>query len=169
MSRAAAKEAGTELETTVVDGQDGLEAVSDAEAEWYDARTTTPLPASQQLPLAGLLAVPAETPVEIKAAQVRTEGGRVRGRWYFKRRAHEQLLAASGVYYLVVYDSPAEDEGDGEREVVAELVVSAAIVDEALGAWIDVSGRRSEEQVAKLSWSVLIDPAEIPGEGGDQA
>lgn len=162
MSRAAAKEAGTELETTVVDGQDGLEAVPDAEAEWYDARTTVPLPASQQLPLAGLLAVPAETPVEIKAAQVRTEGGRIRGRWYFKRRAHEQLLAAGGVYYLVVYEP-------GEREPVAEVVVAAAIVDEAISSWIDVSGRRSEQQVAKLSWSVLIDPAQVPGEGGEQA
>lgn len=167
MSRAAAKEAGTELETTVVDGQDGLEAVPDAEAEWYDARTTVPLPASQQLPLAGLLAVPAETPVEIKAAQVRTEGGRIRGRWYFKRRAHEQLLEAGGVYYLVVYDPAAGD--DGEREPVAELVVSAEVVDQAISSWIDVSGRRSEQQVAKLSWSVLIDPAEVPGEGGEQA
>ena len=45
---------------------------------------------------------------------------------------------------------------------VARAIVLATIVDELLaGRWEDVDRSRSEEEVAKLAWSHVIDPEGI--------
>ena len=78
------------------------------------------------------------------------------GRIRVKRGAHEQLLEASGMYLLVVYlPRPGLPQ-------VARAIVPATLVDELLsGRWYGVGGSRSEQEVAKLAWSHVIDPAGV--------
>lgn len=164
MSRAQAKDAGDSLEATVISGRPELESVPDSEAEWHDARTTTLVEATPELPMAGILLVEAGTPVEIKAAQVRIKNGgseTIRGRWYIKRAAHDRLLAAGGVYYLVVYEPES-------RAPLAAIVVPARSL-EALVTWTPVGSARSEQLVAKLSWGALLAPDAVEAAGGVQA
>ncbi|ELY55889.1 hypothetical protein C493_10438 [Natronolimnohabitans innermongolicus JCM 12255] len=45
---------------------------------------------------------------------------------------------------------------------VARAIVPATLVDELLsGRWYEVGGSRSEQEVAKLTWSHVIDPAGV--------
>ncbi|ELY52787.1 hypothetical protein [Natronolimnohabitans innermongolicus] len=152
------KASGDALEAEIVQTVDALEIVSDRVATWHDARTTAVLEASRSLPFYGIVLVEPETPVEIKGCQIETSNGdrSTRGRFYVKRAAHEQLLEAGGMYLLVVYlPRPRLPQ-------VARAIVPATLVDELLaGRWYEVGGSRSEQEVAKLSWSHVIDPAGV--------
>ena len=157
----SSKASGDFLEAEIVQVIDTLEYVGDRTATWHDARTTAVLEASRSLPFYGIVLVEPETPVEIKGCQIETSNGSrsTRGRFYVKRGAHEQLLEASGMYLLVVYlPRPGLPQ-------VARAIVPATLVDELLsGRWYDVGGSRSEQEVAKLAWSHVIDPAGVdPG------
>ncbi|SIS14537.1 hypothetical protein [Natronorubrum thiooxidans] len=151
----SSKASGDALEAEIVQTVDALEYVGDRTATWHDAKTTAVLEASQSLPFYGIVLVEPETPIEIKGCQIETSNGdrSTRGRFYVKRRAHDQLLEAAGMYLLVVYlPRPGLPQ-------VARAIVPATIVDELLvGRWYDVGGSRSEQEVAKLAWSHVIDP-----------
>ncbi|WP_436343756.1 hypothetical protein [Natronorubrum sp. FCH18a] len=152
------KASGDALEAEIVQVIDALEYVGDRTATWHDARTTAVLEASRSLPFYGIVLVEPETPVEIKGCQIETSNGSrsTRGRFYVKRNAHDQLLEAGGMYLLVVYlPRPGLPQ-------VARAIVPATIVDELLsGRWYDVGGSRSEQEVAKLAWSHVINPAGV--------
>jgi len=138
-----------------------FENVSDSDATWHDARTTSALfpDDPDELLFNGICAVEAGTPVEIKATLVvrsAGEGNDRKGQWYIKRQAHDQLLEAGGVYLLVVY---VQRRG---REHLARIVVPAATMDDVLQeSWYDVDGDRSEQSVAQLTWSRLIDEKHV--------
>lgn len=157
-----AKRIGDEIEQITIDSHD-LERVDDASAEWHDARATALLDSSSDLLFASTPLVATGTPIEIKGAIHQASNGgnsTTPGRIYVKKRAHEQLLDAGGMYLVVVY------EDVGHVEPIVEAVVPASIVDEFLrGRWYDVGGGRSEDTVAKLGWPHLIDPTRV---GGDQ-
>ncbi|ELY90872.1 hypothetical protein [Natrialba taiwanensis] len=161
-SRASAlessKASGDALEAALIQSIDALEFVGDRTATWHDARTTTLLEPDQSLPFYGIVVVERGTPIEIKGCQIETSNGdrSTRGRFYVKRTAHEQLLEAAGMYLLVVYiPRPGLPQ-------VARAIVPATIVDELLaGRWYEVGGSRSEQEVAKLAWSHVIDPAGV--------
>ncbi|WP_440769911.1 hypothetical protein [Natronorubrum sp. DTA28] len=154
----SSKASGDFLEAEIVQVIDGLEYVGDRTATWHDARTTAVLEASRSLPFYGIVLVEPDTPIEIKGCQIETSNGSrsTRGRFYVKRSAHEQLLEAGGMYLLVVYlPRPGLPQ-------VARAIVPATLVDELLsGRWYDVGGSRSEQEVAKLAWSHVIDPAGV--------
>ncbi|QLG51093.1 hypothetical protein [Natrinema halophilum] len=161
-SRASAlessKASGDALEAEIVQVVDELEYVGDRTTTWHDARTTAVLEASRSLPFYGIVLVEPDVPIEIKGCQIETRnGGRsTRGRFYVRRAAHEQLLEAAGMYLFVVYlPRPGLPQ-------VARAIVPATLVDELLtGRWYDVDGSRSEQEVAKLAWSHVIDPASV--------
>ncbi|ELY97900.1 hypothetical protein C481_18230 [Natrialba asiatica DSM 12278] len=154
----SSKASGDALEAELVQTIDALEFVGDRTATWHDARTTSLLEPDESLPFYGIVLVESETPVEIKGCQIETSNGdrSTRGRFYVKRAAHEQLLEAAGMYLLVVYiPRPGLPQ-------VARAIVPATLVDELLaGRWYEVGGSRSESEVAKLTWSHVIEPAGV--------
>lgn len=160
------KEMGDRLETALVDRIDPFERVSDDDVTWHDARTTAPMTASERLPMRGLVVVvPAGTPVEIKGARLRISDGAStrRGRFYVKKRAHDRLQAAAGVYLLAVYctDTATSDP------VRARLVVLASALEVFEPSWSAVDDTtRTEQEVAKLPWSAVFDPTAIEPEEG---
>ncbi|AXR77687.1 hypothetical protein [Natrarchaeobaculum sulfurireducens] len=159
----SSKASGDALEADVVQAVDALEYVGDRTATWHDAKTTTLLEPSEWLPFYSIVVVEPDTPVEIKGCQIRTSNGSrsTRGRFYVKRAAHERLLEAAGMYLFVVYvPRPGLPQ-------LARALVPASIVDELLrGKWYDVGGSRSESEVAKLTWSHVIDPKIVDSVGG---
>ncbi|PGF15820.1 hypothetical protein CP556_06625 [Natrinema sp. CBA1119] len=154
----SSKASGDALEAEIVQVVDALEYVSDHTATWHDAQTTAVLEASRSLPFYGIVLVEPGVPVEIKGCQIETSNGSnsTRGRFYVKRAAHEQLLEAAGMYLFVVYiPRPGLPQ-------VARAIVPATLVDELLAdRWYEVGGSRSEQEVAKLAWSHVIDPAGV--------
>ncbi|SDC05652.1 hypothetical protein [Natrinema hispanicum] len=154
----SSKASGDALEAEIVQVIDALEYVSDRTATWHDARTTAVLEASRSLPFYGIVLVEPDVPVEIKGCQIETSNGdrSTRGRFYVKRAAHDRLLEVGGVYLFVVYlPRPGLPQ-------VARAIVPATLVDELLaGRWYEVSGSRSEQEVAQLAWSHVIDPAGV--------
>ncbi|AXR78479.1 hypothetical protein [Natrarchaeobaculum sulfurireducens] len=161
----SSKASGDALEADLIQQIDALEYVGDRTATWHDARTTTLLEPSEWLPFYSIVVVEPDTPVEIKGCQVETSNGSrsTRGRFYVKRAAHERLLEAAGMYLFVVYvPRPGLPQ-------VARALVPASIVDELLRAkWYDVAGSRSESEVAKLTWSDVIDPGTVDLAGGER-
>ncbi|RQG94068.1 hypothetical protein [Natrarchaeobius chitinivorans] len=157
------KASGDALEAELIQTIDALEYVGDRTATWHDARTTTLLEPALSLPFYGIVVVEADVPVEIKGCQIETSNGAgsTHGRFYVKREAHQQLLEAAGMYLFVVYvPRPGLPQ-------VARAVVPATIVDELLSdRWYDVGGSRSENEVAKLAWSHVIDPGTVDPVGG---
>ncbi|MXV63873.1 hypothetical protein GS429_17760 [Natronorubrum sp. JWXQ-INN-674] len=154
----SSKASGDFLEGEIVQTIDALEYVGDRTATWHDATTTAVLEPDRSLPFYGIVLLESETPVEIKGCQIETSNGdrSARGRFYVKRSAHDQLLEAGGMYLLVVYlPRPGLPQ-------VARAIVPATLVDELLAdRWYDVGGSRSEQEVAKLAWSHVIDPAGV--------
>lgn len=158
------KHLGDGVEGDVIQRFSTLEHVRDSEATWHDCVTTAPMFAGDpsELLWGGICAVEPQTPVEIKATLVvRSSGKRQRnGAWVIKRAPHEQLLEAGGVYLLVVYQ---QRRG---REHLARMIVPAATVDDHIeDKWYDVSGDRSEQEMAQLVWTHLIDEQRLHGEG----
>ncbi|APW99953.1 hypothetical protein CHINAEXTREME_20235 [Halobiforma lacisalsi AJ5] len=149
------KASGDFLEGEIVQRIDALEYVDDRTADWHDAKTTAVLEPDRTLPFYGVVLLEPEIPVEIKGCQYQTSNGEypTHGRYYVKRRAHDRLLEAGGMYLFVVYVPRPE------LPQLARAVVPATIVDELLaGRWYNVGGSRSENEVAKLSWSNVIEP-----------
>ncbi|WP_247002301.1 hypothetical protein [Halosolutus gelatinilyticus] len=152
------KASGDAIEAAVVQDVTELEYIGDRTASWHDARTSALLEPRRSLPFYGIVLVETGVPIEIKGCQIETSNGSrsTRGRFYVKRAAHEQLVDAAGMYLFVVYlPRPGLPQ-------VARAIVPASIVDELLaGRWYDVDGSRSEQEVAKLAWSHVIDPANV--------
>ena len=146
------KRAGTSVEAAVIEREPALAPVDDREAEWHDAETTAVLEPRVERPLGGVCLVEPEMPVEIKGCVPEQSNGAdsTPGRWYIKQDAHDQLAAAHGFYYMVVY-APLP-----ETPIVSGMVLPAATVGEFLSErWYDTG--RSEGVVAKLSWPTLFD------------
>lgn len=121
------KASGDAIEADVVQSIEPLRYVGDRTATWHDAETTGLLEPSTTLPFYGIGVVEPETPVEIKACQIETSNGSrsTRGRFYVKRRAHEQLLDAAGMYLFAIYiPRPSLPN-------VARAIVPATLVDES--------------------------------------
>lgn len=146
------KRTGSSVEAVVIEREPALSPVDDTVAEWYDAETVEVLEPRQDRPLGGVCLVESETPVEIKGCIPEQSNGEdsTAGRWYIKRESHEQLVDASGFYYLAVY-APLP-----ETPIVSAMILPAATVGDFLaGRWYD-NGRR-EGEVAKLSWPTVLD------------
>jgi len=161
----APKAVGTSVESDQIQFEP-LEAVHDSEATWCDARTVALWTPSSDRPFLGTCVVESGTSIEIKAASVSRSNGtrQSAGHWYIKRAAHERLLADAGVYLLTVY-APRPS-----TPILASVVIPASLLDEHLtDRWYDVDGSRSEERVAQLTWSALIDSEDVDGSGGDAA
>lgn len=153
---ATPKEQGEAVAEVVVSVIDPLEHVPDDVAEWHDARLQDVLVTGSIATLLEHVAVPADTPIEIKAAQKRISNGAGvrRGRWYIKRDAHERLLESAGHYALVVYEPGGE--------ILELVVVPADVVDEFLaGRWTAASAAWGDADVCKVTWSRLIDAERI--------
>jgi hypothetical protein len=146
-----ARELGETIEDAVCDDVGPLDPVSDAEAEWHDARAGEQI-TTDDVELLGRLAVDAGTPVEIKGAQVEiSDGTRMRaGRWYLKRDSHRRLLEADGVYALTIHSG-----GVPSRIALAP----AAVLDERIGSW--TSTDRSHAPVAKIAWTRVLDRGDL--------
>jgi hypothetical protein len=161
-ARARSKRLGETVEELVVDRVAGLEAVPDAEAVWYDARTTRVVAPEEGLPMGTCLLEPG-VHVEIKAARRRLSEGR-RGRVYVRQQQHERLLATGAAYCVAVYEGP-----DDDPTLLAMRIVPASVVDELCpDEWttVDVAGREGEAY-AQLAWSNVVDPADVDGEVAD--
>lgn len=165
---AHAKRIGTDVEELVLDAVEALAPADDSQAH-HDAETIAALTPSADdgLQFGSIAVVEPDTEVEIKAAKLRTDASDTpRGRWFFKGcedGQHHELVSKGAMYLLTVYD---EDE-DGERALLAMLLVPATVVDEVLrGRWYE-SGRR-EGLVSKLTWSALIDPSDLDANGGER-
>jgi len=160
MSLGSSKQRGSSVESAVIDTEPALEFVGDSEASWHDARTVRCFGPRPDRPFLGIPVVEAGTAVEIKGAcVVRSNGDRDRaGQWYVKRAAHERLLDAGGMYVLAVY-APRP-----ETPILRAVVIPASLLDEHLaGRWYDVDADRSENEVAQLTWSTIIDRERVPG------
>ena len=158
------KHLGDGVEGDVIQRFEAIEHVRDSEATWHDARTTAAMFAGDpdELLWGGICAVETGTPVEIKATLVvRSSGTRqCHGAWVIKRRPHDKLVEAGGVYLLVVYQ-----QRDG-REHLARMIVPAATVDDVVqDKWYEVSADRSENEMAQLVWTELIDESRLNGGG----
>jgi len=155
----SSKKRGDSVESAVIDADPALEFVGDSVATWHDARTVECLDPSYQRPFLGVPLVESGTAVEIKGAcVVRSNGNYDRsGAWYIKREAHQRLLDADGVYLLAVY-APRP-----ETPILRSVIIPASLLDEHLDdRWYDVDADRSEDEVAQLTWTVLIDRERVP-------
>lgn len=158
----SSKDAGDRIEHEVVLRIPELRAVSDRTADWHDATADAPITVGH-VDMRGIVLVDEGVPVEIKGAQRRISNGAntCRGRYYIKRRAHDQLAEAGGVYAFVVYD-PRSRLGDDP--ILATVFVPARTVNEFVTAWSPVAGDRSEQAVAKVPWSRVFDPETLEPE-----
>lgn len=157
----SSKKRGDSVESAVINADPGLEFVGDSVATWHDARTVACLDPSYERPFYGIPLIEPDTEVEIKGACVVRSAGVSRqrsGQWYIKRKAHDQLVDAGGVYLLAVY-APRP-----ETPILRSVIIPASLLDEHLdGRWYDVDADRSETEVAQLTWTVLIDRERVPG------
>lgn len=157
-ARISPKRGGENAAAAVIQSVPQLEHVPDTEAEWYDARVQEYLVASEDIPMVGRCLLDPETAVEIKSAMVVATANQSRGRFYLRRRQHEQLVQAGAVYLFVVCESTPT------RDPIAMRVVAARDVDELVASWIGVDGDRAEQAYAQLAWSRVFDPGAIEEE-----
>lgn len=165
MSKAVSKVVGESVQDLVIEDVDEFqeaevdESWGKADADyWHDATPEVALFASDQVPMAGTCVIEPEQPVEIKAACVTISmGTRSRcGRFYIRRRQHERLVEAGGVYLFVLYEEDGEDQ-----ELLGMLAIPAVIVeDELRDTWYSVDGREDYYQLS-------ADRLPIDGAGGD--
>jgi hypothetical protein len=103
------------------------------------------------------------TPVEAKVAARRVDasGSTRRGRYWFRRSSHRRLVDEWGVYAFVV----ARDASAEHVAPLAVEVVPAADVDDILAgrSWWRVRGY----EATQVPWGALLDPSDVPGEGGE--
>lgn len=159
------KAIGEEVEREVVRNVDALEAFDGDDDHWFDATTTEEL-ARGDVADVPIRFVGIEEPlesgvsVEIKAARDRISDGTSsrRGRFYYRRGQHSKIRSERAVYLQTVYSVDVDVLGEVEDVAVIDLdileilVIDADVVDDALGAWVDVDRR---EPSAQLSWSNL--------------
>lgn len=150
--------AGSNAEAAVLQRVPELEYVPGDEPGLPDARVSTVLSPSDDLPFVGICVLEKDTDVEIKStAAVVTETQR-RGRFQLRKRQHEALLESAGSYLFAVC------EPRPERPIIAMKVVPATIVDDVVSSWIRVEDdSRSEVAYAQLAWTRVFDVAEVDG------
>lgn len=149
------KDLGQAIEVELADRLP-LELVDDGEARWYDATAEHTISIAL-VDLSDTICVSRGTPVEIKAAKVRTSNGADgsrRGRIYLKRNSHLRLLESGGVYCVAVHD---------REELLATAWIRPETIDELADSWYDVD--RPHGQVCKIAWSRLIPPEIVTGGG----
>jgi len=158
-AKVSPKHLGDGVEGDVIQRFADIEHVRDTEASWHDAVTTAAMFAGDpdELLWGGICAVEPDTLVEIKATLVvRSSGNEQRnGAWVIKRRPHDKLVEAGGVYL--------QRRG---REHLARMIVPAATVEDVISdKWYDVNADRSENEMAQLVWTELIDESRLNGGG----
>lgn len=151
------KAAGKRVEADAVQVVDEIEPVDDSNAH-ADARATTAISPSADLPFVGLCVVERGAVIEIKSAMVRATASNSRGRFYIRQEQHEWLLEQRGVYLFAVCKPTPQ------RETIAMKIVPAAEVEDIRNGWKQPDDRAPYDQ---LAWSRVFDPAEI--NGGDPA
>jgi len=149
---AANKALGQSAEISVREVVPQLGFVPDDVAEHYDAVATDVIVPEADLPMVGICLVERGTRLEIKSVALRYADG-ARGRFYVRRRQHEMLLEAGGVYlFAVCSDSDS-------RDVLGLKAVPATIVDDVINSWLD--GGSGRQDYAQLSWSNVFDASEV--------
>jgi len=151
------KQSGETVEANVLDLVAELRYVSDRTAEWYDAEVVSLFePPHETVTFRSINLLAVGTPVEIKGAQEWYSGQR--GRFYIRKRQHQQLLDAGGSYLFAVYD-PRQN-----HRVLRMAVMPASVVDEHLPDGWTTRERSGEEGYRQIAWSRVF-----PVERGDQA
>jgi len=146
------KRAGERVEGAVIDRVTGLGNVPDAVAQHYDAVAVDFVTPAHDLPFVGVCLLERGTRVEIKSTIARLASG-ARGRFYFRPRQHDALLAVDGVYALAVC------EPKPTRRILALKIVPAVVLDDALPNWFAGGDGRSD--YAQLAWSNIFAPTEV--------
>lgn len=156
MSEAAtpsSKYSGEEIEGIVCDRVPEISYVPDRQARWHDARVDDVLEPSADVIGVGINLLEVGTAVEIKGCQLEYANNRS-GRWYIRKRQHEQLVDEAGAYLFAVYTV----QGTTHR-VVAMAIVAATTVDDLISdGWTTRDDRSGEEGYRQLAWSRVIDP-----------
>ena len=158
--RISAKHGGENAEAAVIQTVSELEYLDDLEDIHADARATTVIVPSPELPTVALPVVEIGALVEIKSAMVVYGESQSRGRYYLRQQQHEHLLE-KGAIYLFAVCAPTPS-----RPVIAMKLVPATIVDDLVSSWIDAGDRAD---YAQLAWSRIFDPSEIQRKGGASA
>lgn len=161
MSVTQRREWGVLVERAVADVLD-VDHVDDETAEWHDLRATRDV---DVLDVPGSIGVLLEAdPGEVKAAAetICRESTPRPGRFHVTRENHEQLLANSGFYALVVYEADDVVVEDGRDAVDAAAralaVLPAETVDVQLESWRD-SGHGYE--YTQLAWTSLVETTRV--------
>lgn len=99
---------------------------------------------------------PGGLPVDVKAARYRVSQGSSsrRGRWWFQRENHRDLVDHGGMYALLVYDD-RDDAGDVAAVVVYAALVPAKFVSAIMGAWTETGPNHTggADVTAQASWT----------------
>lgn len=148
----SSKHGGSRAASAVLELVPELAHVSDSEARHYDARPTTLLCPSEQLPFVGICLLEADAPVEIKSAMVVYGQAQTKGRFYLRRGQHERLLDDAGVYLFAVC------EPTPQRDVIAMKLVPATVVEDLVTSWIEPDGRAD---YAQIRWSRVFTGQEV--------
>jgi hypothetical protein len=138
--RSSSKVAGERAEGAVIQAVDGLEPVSDQEAEHFDAVPSTAIAPCDAVPFAGIAVLERGVPVEIKSCIPRLSSGE-RGRFYLREEQHEQLVDDGGVYLFAVVTPH-------DREPIAMKVAAARSVGDVVPSWIEGGDRPDFGQIA---------------------
>lgn len=149
------RELGEHLEDLVITQVSELERARDRvdDPHWpWDAVTTTRIPSSHDHCIVlEVLEIPADTPIEIKAAKLETSNGSQRdtpGRFYLRSTQHDDLDQANAAYAFTVYHEP-----DDTPEIAAIALLPARRVQDLI-EWYDVDARGVS--VAKLAWPRVL-------------
>lgn len=138
-----------------------LTHVPDADDERYDAILDETTAFSQSVQVLGRLAVPGDTPIELKTCQAWIDdrhswSGRRRGRWKIDRDAHQELRLIDGWYILCVREP---------GQVLEWILAPAGLLDPHL-KWTHNGDGEEREQSDQVSWGAVIDPDSVASDGG---
>lgn len=156
MAQAEPAEIGDALCDSAVDALPVV-SVSDSEAEWHDVRSTAVIrPADHDVLVVGADQVPADSDIEVKAAQVWYRSQR--GRFYFKVGQHGRLLDHDAWYLFEVY----LPEPDKDFPVLKRAILPARLVDELIeDDWIARPDRSIGKPYQQRSWALFIDSDDV--------
>lgn len=156
-AEAISKEIGTTIETVIISSTAALENGERTNAH-FDALAVESVSPGEVVPSIGR-EIPADAPVEIKAAAEWVQNGdrRTSGGFYIKRKSHDWLRENDGWYLLCVHDFGRPPE------ILGAVAMPATEVGDCITAWSEVGGIRSENEVAKLAWTRVIDRETIDG------
>lgn len=150
----SSKQAGSNVEASVVDVHPEFQHVPDTEVEHADVRVVDLVEPSPEIPIVGMCLLEVGTLVEVKSAMVRLSDGR-RGRFYLREGQHRALVDDGGVYLFTVC------EPRPKRPILALKAVPATAVGDLVETWRDAGDGRP--RCSQISWGRVFYADEING------